>query len=760
MTTRDSLTTSAGQSRSGMPKNTGSTILLLAGLLSCFLPALSTGAEEVAPTPWQISADRLTHNREPQEVVAEGNVLLERPQSVQGQQMEIQADRIRYQVSEEQVQAEGNLTVTAGRDVISANTAEVDLDRRTGIFTDATLFYADNNLYLSGKRLEKTGEDTYRIQEGMLTTCTPVTGEAPPWSFAGTEATITESGRAMLKKVSFRLKDTSVFYLPYMMLPARRNRQSGFLFPEISQSKRDGSGFVTPLFIDLSPSADLTFYPGFVSKRGPVAGLEARYVLTRRSKGTLALNYLHDDIIDGPANDYKGDGYLRTDQERYWLRAKADHDFGASLFGRFDLDLVSDRDYLQEFNKGMTGFGASNAEFTSSFQRGFQAATIPLRESSLQLSKGLGNSTLFGELRGVQDVRDETGLAPPISTLPRLAFGGATSLGSTPLALTWETEYVYYHRHEGIGAQRIDLYPRIVAPLPLAPSLEAAAGAGLRQTLYLVEEDGAAAGTWPHGHWQSRTMADFDISLATTLERDFPLVFLPTAEGRWVNHLLRPELTYIYIPDVSQAKLPQLDARDAIAGRNWLGYRINNLFSLGGGDLPGRRLSTLKISQFYDLEADLHPFSDIFLELETDPTRQLNLSFEAAISLYGQSLPYYGLTATYDNERNFAATATYRYKRNPENNEPFFYNSSPAPSSHELNGVMHFRLSPLVNLTYSGNYSLATGTMIDSSLQLLYQPTCWSLALAVARTPDDSRAVLVFSLAGIGKALEVGLPGL
>lgn len=757
MTKRDTAITPAGGNSPFLRQRPIPALLLLLFSLSC-LP-VSTVAEEISSTPWQISADRLTHSREPQEVLAEGNVVLEGRQDGQGKQLTLRADWIKYQIENEQVRAKGDLTLLADRDVITAATAEVNLGRRTGTFTDATLFYAENNLYLSGRRLEKTGPETYLLEDGLLTTCTPAAPKSPPWSFVSQNASIGKSGYAVMEKVSFRLRNTPVLYLPYLILPARNNRQSGFLFPELTQSKRDGSGLITPLFINLSPSADITLYPGYLSKRGPVAGLESRYSLSPHSKGTLAINYLHDDITDNAASDYKEDGYLRTTQERYWLRAKIDHDFGANLFGRLDFDLVSDRDYLQEFNKGLIGFGASNEEFTAAFKRGFQTDTIPLRESSLQLSKSWENANLFGELRGVQDVRDEPGLESPLWTLPRLAFAGAADFGVTPLALTWESEYINYRRDEGIGTQRLDVYPRLIAPLPLAPYLEAAAAAGLRQTLYLVNEQGAAAGSWPHDNWQSRTLADFEISVATTLERNFSLGAGSGREPLFLDHLLRPELTYLYTPDIKQDKLPQLDYRDTIAGRDWLGYRLYNLFSLGEGDSFARRQEAiLKISQYYDLENDDRPFSDLFLELELSPTRGLQIALEAAVSFYGQGLPYYDLTAHYSNDHGLRIATAYRYKRNPGNGEPFFHTAGLAESSHEFDGTLQLQITPLISLGYKADYSLATDTVIDSSLRLTYHPACWSMELTATKTPDDSRAMLVFSLTGIGKALAVGLP--
>ncbi len=38
----------------------------------------------------------------------------------------------------------------------------------TGAMVDAKLHLSRNNIYLEGKKLEKTGESSYRIEDGML----------------------------------------------------------------------------------------------------------------------------------------------------------------------------------------------------------------------------------------------------------------------------------------------------------------------------------------------------------------------------------------------------------------------------------------------------------------------------------------------------------------------------------------------------------------------------------------------------------------
>ena len=68
------------------------------------------GADE-APLPWEITADSITHEQEPEKVIAEGNVLLQQFLGESPGGLKIEADRIQYNVNENSVNGSGNLRI-------------------------------------------------------------------------------------------------------------------------------------------------------------------------------------------------------------------------------------------------------------------------------------------------------------------------------------------------------------------------------------------------------------------------------------------------------------------------------------------------------------------------------------------------------------------------------------------------------------------------------------------------------------------------
>ncbi|MEA3547082.1 MAG: LPS assembly protein LptD [Thermodesulfobacteriota bacterium] len=712
-------------------------------------------AQPVQEPAWKISADKMTRLGSPENVVAEGNVVLEPDQDEGGPPMVIKADWVRYNVRENTLDAHGNLSFYSETEEATAGDAYLKLDDDTAVFTDATLFVPESNLHFSSRRVEKTGELTYHFGRCTMTTCDTVEGKAPPWEFSAAEASLDLEGLAVLKHAVLRVKDIPVFYFPHMQYPANRNRRTGFLFPEMSQSTRSGTGMTVPFFVDLSPSADVTLYPGFMSKRGMVAGLEFRYVSDYGSKGAFAANYLDDRLEDDHDDDFKDDGFFRTEKDRYWLRGMMDHDFGDDLIARLDLDMVSDRDYLQEFDKSMIGFNASTERFEKMFDRGFMEQTVPFRESRLQLAKTWPSVFLGGEFIGVDDLHSEDYLETQTQTLPRIFFDGSLDIPATPVSLLWESEYDYFWREKGVGAHRLDVNPRLVSPLPFGRRLlEGTVSTGFHYTMYEVEDNGPSSLDWSGDTSPDRTAWDFNVNLGTTLAREFGLNL---GSARWLDHAIRPQISYEYLDVSDDQEYPHFDSVDTLDDINQVNYEIKNDFLVGGTRDDGndfvRYIGYFKIEQFYDIKEerrdlkgpdDEHqPFSDITFTLDVYPLPKLQTKYVTTYNVYGEGITSHDLLNRYTSSRGDTFALDYRYEKD-----------SPID---ELNASFRTRLTDTLFLEGDLIQSLEENETVESSIGLTYQPNCWSVKVMASHTPDDDQVFVVFSIVGFGKSLGFGM---
>jgi len=492
-----------------------------------------------------------------------------------------------------------------------------------------------------------------------------------------------------------------------------------------------------------------------------VAGAEFRHVSDFNSKETIAATYLHDKTEDEPDDDYKSDNYLRTDQNRYWIRGKLDHDFGNDLLAKMDVDLASDRDFLEEFRRGVNGFKDSDRNFLRDYNRGLTEETIPYRPSQMQLTKTWSSSFLGGQLVGINDLTDvkavpnQVNTYSQVNTLPKILYSGVFELENLPLSLSWDSGYVHYWREEGVGEQRFDLHPQLIAPLPLGQYIEGTVTSGLRETAYSIDANGPDAFDWQYDQEQNRTAWNIDANIGTTVARDFDMNIGSVSQ---LNHAIRPEIGYSYVTLDKEDQLPDIDEVDLLAPENLITYSLNNYFRVAGSKDDkeyDRYLGYLKIIQSYDIHEDRrdlagpvdenHPFSDVILKLNLYPLPRWQTRYQTAYSVYGEGVTKYDLYTKYSSTRGDSVSLDYRYTAGSEVNQ--------------LNAEVITRLTDTWYLEADLKQSLDQNTITSASFGLTYHPQCWAVKFLVEKSSDDKRVAIMFSLVGLGQSLGIGFSG-
>lgn len=773
-------------------------LVLFPSAVALILSASTVFAETVSTEEWQISADKVTRYDDPQSIVAEGNIVLLKirklpPNPVKKEEVSewaellgekvvkpevtadevqtdvtpvlktevtIKADWIAYDVVLGNIKARGNIVIEGDEDILYAEKADINLTGETGSFSDAKIIRKDKDLHFEGEEISKTGLNSYHIENGWVITCKLKDNETPPWSLSSNDTTIKPDGYAVMKHAKFNVKGVPIFYTPYMVVPIKSTRQTGFLFPEISSSSNNGFGFNLPFFINISDSTDMTLFPEYYYKRGLMPGLEFRYVQSAGNKGSIMGSYLDDQLTDPSETEYYEDtGFTHTNSDRYWVRGKADHGFSNGVETRFDLDLVSDRDYLTEFNTGITGFQKSHNKFLDTYGRGFQNKTNDQRENSLKFLKSWTGMSLEANFLGINDIREDqsteqivvvdevTGeetLVDPVTDpdalwkLPSIDFTGSQPLGNTSFSLDWDADYVNYWREEGLGGHRFDIFPRISSTVPMGQYLESRAEVGIRDTYYIVKTYGDSE--WENGDTQNRLLFDFFTEIETTLVRDFSSSS-NTSEG--FTHEVRPFVSYAYLPDVDQDDLPYFDSVDSISQKNGITYGIDNFFDLFGGTAD-REYGYFKIQQTYDFSSSNEndeDFSDVNIKLGWRPLQAMNIVYKTDISVYGDGFATHGLEGTYSNSRDDLFSLDYRF--------------NDAADIDQINGLIRAHLFANWLAEIGVEHSLSQDETIEGNFSLLYQALCWSLEFETRYTPSDTTYMLMFNLANIGIPIGV-----
>lgn len=745
-------------------------------------------AEKVSTEKWNISADKLMRYESPNSIVAQGNVILEKKEQFQPKPSEsklqrsswaelleedvketeetekaadevvkevvpeyrttitIGADWMVYDVELESIKAKGNVRIKTDDDQLAAKEATLNLATETGKFTDATVVRKELSMHLEGKTIEKTGFDTYRVIDGWVITCKVEKGQTPPWSFASSDADIKQGGYAELRHATFRIKDIPVFYLPYVIVPAKDTRQTGFLFPEFTGSKNNGIGLNFPFFVNLSDSADITLFPEYFLERGFMPGAELRYVADERDKGMFTASYLDDRLSDPSETEYyNSTGYTHDNSDRYWLRGKADHIFADQWQTRLDIDIVSDQDYLNEFDTGVTGYEKSYSRYLKTFGRGFQNQTDPLRQNTLKTLRSWSGMSLEANLLAIDDARtNPSDTNTPLWKLPNVIFSGALPLADTTFSVDWNADYVDYWREDGVGGHRFDLRPSISAPIPLGAYLESRAEVALRDTYYAVQTYGDAE--WTNDNSQNRLLPEFLTEVASTWERDF---YPGEGDDHSFTHQLRPYVQYGYIPDVDQDELPRFDNIDRIEEKNAITYGFDNFFNVfnssGENQETIRQVASLKIEQYYDLRSEKsdEPFGPIFGKLIWNPMNWTSVNYKTYYDVYGDDFTRHTFSGEYGNTRGDRLGLDYSFNK-----------------SQDIEQINARGRAQLLNNWFAGaeiEHSITHDETIKAKGSLTYQALCWSVQFETHYTPADTTYLVIFNLTNIGSPFGVSL---
>jgi LPS-assembly protein len=649
-------------------------LFALALMLATALP-VAARAESMTLSgdlPWELEADRIQVFPEAGIVEAWGNVTMTRGEDF------VSAEYARYYWETQWVYLKGGVNARWRGDTMEAELAEFDLENLVGWLRQGRIFFADASLHLEGDDLRKTGPNSYAFSSAVVTSCE---GERPAWSISSQEGEVVVDGYARLRGTRFRVLDIPLLYSPYLVLPIKVTRQSGLLVPEFSQSSRNGYSVNLPLYWAIDEERDLTLYAHYMTERGYMQGLEYRHTPDVLTKGLWHADFLYDRTRARTETEeesqFQGDGLLRPDPERYWLRGKYS---GFALDPRWqleiDTDLVSDQNYLREFNRGYSGFRRSRADFLETFGRDIDEDDSLTRTNQVLLRRSWSNVEFNALARYTQSLPYWTGNLsrqddPTTQRLPELNLDiYRTRLAGTPLEVQARNQAVYFWRRYGTRGTRVDIHPRAGLPVDLAygtvtPSV------GWRQTAWFIDSFEVETGAVDTGdRTLARGLPDVNVNAFTQLDRVFKTgeAPLPVAQevGRSkltrVRHAVQFDADWDYIPFEDQEQYPFFDFLDRIGPRNELTYSVVNLLT-GRRDSVVRRnagtqpvedaaelvtsyqdLLWLSLEQSYDFreatrdselnEFPRRPFSDVALEISLRPRRYLSLDSTTWYSVY------------------------------------------------------------------------------------------------------------------------------
>ena len=216
-------------------------------------PSQSTSKKQpsVAKVPPQVGADgdQIATLEAKQQSEVGGITHADGEVDLRYQNTRLRADHVEYNDDTKVAIARGHVQLDYLTQHVEADEAHYEMRTGHGTFFHVratfsidrhptpTLLVSPNPLYFEAEEAERLDEHTYRIKKAWMTVCDP---DKPTWKFYAPEATVYLQKSVHLENGDFRVFSVPVLYLPYATFPAGKERESGFMIPNIGDSSSKG----------------------------------------------------------------------------------------------------------------------------------------------------------------------------------------------------------------------------------------------------------------------------------------------------------------------------------------------------------------------------------------------------------------------------------------------------------------------------------------------------------------------------------------
>lgn len=366
----------------------------------------------------RLSADR-SESRGQTEHTLEGDVWV-----TQGSRS-LSADRVDVNQVTRDAEIVGDIEIREPGVLLRGDGARMNLDSGDAELDDAQFVFYEPRVRGEAERLTKLGDHFIGLSDSSLTTCEPGSNA---WSLKGHSIDLyPERHYGTAKHARMEVFNVPVFYTPYLRFPIGDQRQTGFLFPSLGESRRNGFEASIPFYWNIAPNLDATITPEYMSKRGTLWGLETRH-LSRHFETRLSGGYLNED--EGRYSGVQRDVLTEQDSDlnpyfgeaRWQYQISQEGGEGQRWSTVIDYTDLSDNDYLRDLNS--SGLDVNRT-----------AQVAKMARASYQ-----GNHWLFG-IKG-EELRTLSTAKWPHRELPRINADGRYQWGDWVLGLN--NEYTYF----------------------------------------------------------------------------------------------------------------------------------------------------------------------------------------------------------------------------------------------------------------------------------------------------------------------------
>lgn len=652
------------------------------------------------------------------------------------------ADRVELNRDTGQAVAQGKAVFYDGPDRLVGERIDYNLKTGTGVVHKGSAVAAPF-YHLSAERMDRIGDSIYEVRRGVFTTCE---GDDPPWSFRFGSGTADLDEIVYGRDASFWVKSIPVLpWVPFFAAALRRERQSGFLFPEVGQSSRKGYFTRVPYFWAIDDSQDLTVTLDAYSRRGIGLETDYRYVLAKDHRGEFAAVGINEFLRNDPD----------LPQNRGWAALQHDWQITPRMSLKVNANVTSDDLVFRDYGNRLADRANQRAE------------------TNVFVTQTWDSWSLVGNVKWYQDLTTErpielqrvpeirlVGIRQPVPGVPGLLYEATAS-------------FVNFIRDVGPDGVRADFHPRLLMPLPVAGLFTVTPFLGGRLTYYdqravneRITRSGALTVEESVYDPRVRRQVEWGIEAESRVSR----VYTNQGSGDIAafQHVIEPRVRIIQIRGVDQKDYPEYDPGastatgidpgyerrvgiDRLGKANEITYYLTNSLNaktVAGPDQQPVRWEMIRftLSQTFKMDPVSQPWKDLYADLTVHPNQRIGFHADARYNVYD-----FGL-------REANADIRLVYPR---------FAVAVGPRFNEQVNSRYAKAEALVKLFSNVDVRGATawdvlrGRAIENRVGVDWRFGCWSIiAEYVNRNGGESEFRASINLLGLGQLGTSARPGL
>lgn len=312
-----------------------------------------------------IQADSLDRDTENEIVELKGNI------QIVYKEYHIKCDQAYIFLRAKRIHMLGRVIMTHTKSTLGGDQVWFDYESNTGLISKG--FVQSGSVIFEGELINKTGENDFFVQNADYTTCSNCPAS---WSFQGSQIRAELGGYAYIKNSFLKVGTIPVFWLPYLVIPLKSDRQTGLLTPEFENSQPGGLTISQPFFYVISRNQDLTYTLKNYELRGPKSLLNYRFVLNENSYGDFNTGWLRDKVFQNEdrINSFKSETERGEGFNRWFLK--------------YDHYLELPNDYIHRLQI----LNASDLQYPNDFSKETKNQNEPSLENRMSLSKNTENT--------------------------------------------------------------------------------------------------------------------------------------------------------------------------------------------------------------------------------------------------------------------------------------------------------------------------------------------------------------------------------